>query len=206
MPPRIRNAFCFTLNNYTQPEYDDLCAFPHTYIVIGKERAPNTDTPHLQGYVRFAARPSKSLSSLRARFPRCHWEVAISDSQSNFVYCSKGGDFYEHGERDGGVVAAEGRRRGGETTLAKYELARTNAQAGKFAEIPADLFLRHYSAIRAIHRDFRVAPPPVIVSSTTGSTESPVPARLAVRGLAFRAPSPNSVTSGGTGTKKRRRS
>lgn len=49
-------AWCFTINNYTQADIDAILALDHSRIMrlaVGKEVAPSTGTPHLQGYVRF---------------------------------------------------------------------------------------------------------------------------------------------------------
>ena len=53
---RYRNCV-FTLNNYTDSHLHAITEATTTgkisYLVIGKERAPTTGTPHLQGYVEF---------------------------------------------------------------------------------------------------------------------------------------------------------
>lgn len=54
-PTRRKNGarysrFCFTLNNWTQEEYEDLTSRQVKWMVIGKEVGDN-GTPHLQGCV-----------------------------------------------------------------------------------------------------------------------------------------------------------
>ena len=64
---RTRN-FCFTLNNYTEDVYQALLAVECKYVCIGKEIAPETATPHLQGFIVFKnARTLASLKKLDAR-------------------------------------------------------------------------------------------------------------------------------------------
>lgn len=46
-------AWCFTLNNYTDEEIRRLESLECERLVVGKEVAPTTGTPHLQGYIRF---------------------------------------------------------------------------------------------------------------------------------------------------------
>ena len=61
-----RNAACFTLNNYTDQEIDDLKSNDKvTYLIFGYEEGEN-HTPHLQGYVelnrRYSLKVFKKLS------------------------------------------------------------------------------------------------------------------------------------------------
>ncbi len=49
--PRKSKHWCFTINNYTS---DDIPVSDQIqYIILGKEVAPDTGTPHYQGYVVF---------------------------------------------------------------------------------------------------------------------------------------------------------
>lgn len=64
------------------------------YAVFGRETAPTTATPHLQGGVRFK-RPQRARA-VRRLFPGCHVERAHSPS-SLFAYCKKEGDYVEFG-------------------------------------------------------------------------------------------------------------
>lgn len=46
--------FCFTLNNYTEDDIKKLQEYAQEwtqFAIIGKEIAPTTGTPHLQGYM-----------------------------------------------------------------------------------------------------------------------------------------------------------
>lgn len=48
------NGWCFTLNNWTEEEYSSIVHnidADNFWYVIGKEIAPTTGTPHLQGYI-----------------------------------------------------------------------------------------------------------------------------------------------------------
>ena len=50
--------WCFTLNNYTDEDLQQLRGVVPSkcrYIVFGREVAPETETPHLQGYLELGA-------------------------------------------------------------------------------------------------------------------------------------------------------
>lgn len=100
-------GFCFTINNYVDGEIQ---ALRHTfermagaYLILGKEVAPTTGTPHLQGYVHFPSQ--RTWSAVRSTFNRLigagrtHLELARGSPLDNIRYCEKGGDFSEMGER-----------------------------------------------------------------------------------------------------------
>jgi len=96
--PTPKKAYCFTLNNYTQDEYDHIHRFlgsEASYGIVGKETGAS-GTPHLQGYVLF--KKSYQFRSIKDRLnPRCHIEVANGDAFSNRTYCSKDGNYVEYG-------------------------------------------------------------------------------------------------------------
>lgn len=87
-------AWCFTINNPTEEDEAALRALGDEKVarlVVGREVAPTTGTPHLQGYVRFhkSARRKQVVLYLggRARVvPRNGSEEQAAD------YCLKDGD------------------------------------------------------------------------------------------------------------------
>lgn len=92
----VGKSWCFTLNNYTADDEDNLQQLDCRFILYGHEIAPTTGTPHLQGYVVWNA--SKRLSGCRVQNPRCNWLLCKGDSTSNIKYCSKGTDIYRRGD------------------------------------------------------------------------------------------------------------
>lgn len=91
----------FTVNNWTEADEAALILFLNShsvaYGIFGKEVA-TTGTPHLQGYVRF--RYGVRFGGVQRRLPSgAHIERARRGDDANYVYCSKGGDFTEFGER-----------------------------------------------------------------------------------------------------------
>jgi hypothetical protein len=89
--------FCFTLNNYTDQEYEQLCESLGTmeYGIVAKELAPNTGTPHLQGY--FRSKNMKSLKQIHSLPGMSRTAVfgCKGTEKQNRDYCIKGGDFIE---------------------------------------------------------------------------------------------------------------
>lgn len=81
-------AWCFTLNNYTDEELAHMAKCVGKWI-IGKEVAPETGTPHLQGYVEFPN--ARRLGGVKKLVTRAHWELAVADKLSNIKYCRKEG-------------------------------------------------------------------------------------------------------------------
>lgn len=89
-------AYCFTINNYNDDDIARLDSVDCQYIVYGREVAPTTGTPHLQGYVHFSA--GKSVSAAR-KLVKGHLTPAKGTAEQNFDYCTKEGKFTERGDR-----------------------------------------------------------------------------------------------------------
>lgn len=93
---------CFTLNNYTDDEYEVISNIECAYIVIGKE-VGESGTPHLQGYVEFKG--GKRFSTLKKICERIHWEVRRGTAVQASDYCKKEGNFIEKG-----TISNQGKR------------------------------------------------------------------------------------------------
>jgi len=118
------------------------------YLLAGFEKAPTTGQDHVQGYVQLTSRARRS--QLSKIVPRCHFEPARGDDQANYDYCTKSKDFVEWGERksiNGGVREQE-----------RWARARAAATAGNLEAIPDQIFVAHYSSVRAIAKDYMVTP------------------------------------------------
>ncbi len=100
--PRINpaNAWCFTLNNYTENEYGALVqlfsSVADEYLwIVGKEVGAS-GTPHLQGYIKKRTgrfRPLPKFAVLRDGTQCMHFEKAKGNQSQNYKYCSKDGAF-----------------------------------------------------------------------------------------------------------------
>lgn len=86
---RVRR-FCFTINNYTDdttPVFDDKKI---AYLIFGKEVAPTTGTPHLQGYIELKnPHTIKGLHKYLKGFSTASFRIANGTSSQNITYCSK---------------------------------------------------------------------------------------------------------------------
>lgn len=98
-----------TLNNYSQEEYDSIVKEMKEaccYFIIGKEKAPSSLTPHLQGF--FQLKKKQSLKRVKQQFSaRAHFEKRSRNSTPLQAsdYCKKDGDFLEFG-----VISSAGKR------------------------------------------------------------------------------------------------
>lgn len=87
-------SWIFTLNNYTDEEVEHLLSNfqeKSCNYILGKEVAPSTGTPHIQGFVRY--RNPISSNSMKSLNARMHFEKAKGNLLSNYKYCSKEGNF-----------------------------------------------------------------------------------------------------------------
>jgi len=98
---RFRN-WCFTLNNYSDDEYEEVWNTKCKYLVIGKEIGEN-GTPHLQGYIEFEN--GKTLTAIKKINSRIHWESRRGTSKQASDYCKKDNNFKEQG-----MIASQGHR------------------------------------------------------------------------------------------------
>lgn len=109
-------SFVFTANNWT-PEHEakiqkQLNAGRFLYVIYGKEEAPTTGTPHLQGYLwsneerivqnvasllRPKGGPGVDVRTPGPNQPPSYW--IDDDGVHEIGYCKKGGDWVEFGER-----------------------------------------------------------------------------------------------------------
>lgn len=104
MPRQISpsNAWVFTLNNYTEQEYEFLSSefrnkSEKYFYIVGKE-VGESGTPHLQGYIALKDkkkkfRPLPTFAVKRNGKNAMHFERARGNREQNYKYCSKEGNF-----------------------------------------------------------------------------------------------------------------
>lgn len=138
----------FVVNNYTDQDLVDIPLWDTKYHHFGKEVAPTTGTPHLQGYAIF--KQPLRLSALKKLHARAKWIPAIGNTQQNIVYSGKDGEFFSFGTPPKEKGPAERER---------WEAARTAAKEGRLDDIPADIYMRYYRTIKEIKKDHMIKPP-----------------------------------------------
>lgn len=87
----------FTWNNYDDASIAHLAALDCKYLVYGRELAPTTGTPHLQGTVVF--RSEKSMRQMKKMIDDKIWCACCKSLFKSIVYCLKDGDSTEMGVR-----------------------------------------------------------------------------------------------------------
>jgi len=142
-------GFVFTLNNYTNDDIDRLTKLVCKYCIWGKETAPETGTPHLQGYVYFAS--AKTLSAAKkAISTRCHLESQRGTFDQAIEYCKKAGDWTEIGSKP------LNQKEKGESEIARWDKAKEIAiSGGDLKTIPSDIYIRCYGNLKRIAMEHR---------------------------------------------------
>lgn len=93
------SRFVFTVNNWTQEEWDSLkqTAIQMKWWIMGKEKAPDTGTPHLQGACVIGKQLAMTSIKKLPGLERAHLEMMRGSPIQSREYCTKDGDFFEHG-------------------------------------------------------------------------------------------------------------
>lgn len=144
---KVYRCFLFTWNNYDESSIEYLRSeiVPKSkYVIWGKEIAPNTGTPHLQGFVQFPNQ--KSVGACIKLFPGNHITPVTVDNGCA-KYSTKDGDYEEHGVRP--MTPKEK----GAREIERWERTRNLAKAGTIEEVDADIYLRMYRTLKEIAKD-----------------------------------------------------
>ena len=137
MSKRSRD-FCFTWNNYTEEQYNAVCAWDCKYLVVGKE-VGESQTPHLQGYVSFV-NPT-SFAGLKKLSATAHWEVRKKTPVQASDYCKKDGQFFEKG------TLPLSPKEKGEGEIKRWSEALLCVQEGRLEDVPSDILCVHLKSV-----------------------------------------------------------
>ena len=144
--------WCFTVNNYTPQDEELLHNIESKYLIYGYEVAPNTGTPHLQGYIYFAnARFGHQVAKLLPY--GAHIEKRMARNVDAAIdYCTKNGTnerYFEQGERP--CSQEEKGRRGKEAAAWAIAKAREGDMAAIEEEQPR-IFLQYEAKLESLYR------------------------------------------------------
>lgn len=132
---------CFTLNNYTQEEYDFLftCKL-FRYAILGKEIG-ESDTPHIQGYAVLTKR--MRLNALKKELGnRIHFESRKGTHEQARDYCKKDDNYVEIGEPP---------KQGNRTDLAIAIDTLKNNGLKRVAEEHPEVFVKYSRGLRDLN-------------------------------------------------------
>lgn len=153
MPEVKRRDYCFTINNYTDADLDQLRTLADSdkvrYVIYGKE-VGESGTPHIQGYVYF--RNQTVFSTLQKFITRAAIFACRGSPDQNIAYCSKEGDFIEKGDKP------VSQKRRGEMGKEYWEEQLTLAKKGRVEQCDPKLQITHFNALNGIAA--RYAPMP----------------------------------------------
>lgn len=99
-------AWCFTIHNYTEENYEHIKSVECRYLIIAKEKGESEKTDHLQGYIEFDTQ--RTMGGIKKLFKNntVHLEVRRGTAQQAREYCTKENEFFEKGE-----ISNQGQRR-----------------------------------------------------------------------------------------------
>lgn len=141
-------GFTFTINNYTDDTFRMLSLLEAKYVIYGKEIAPSTGTPHLQGYVHFEN--AKTLRSTIKKLPGAHVEVRQGTLEQAINYCKKENNYTEFG------TAPLSQEQKGLLGKEVYQEAWDLAKQGRIEDVKPKIRLVYYSTLKQICKDFHV--------------------------------------------------
>lgn len=138
----------FTINNYTDETTAKLetAASFMRYLVYGKEIAPSTGTPHLQGFLYLRKKTRLNAVKNLIQCETAHLEIAKGSAEQAADYCKKDKNFKEFG-----ICPKEGST----TTQEKWENAYTAAKENRLDDIPRDLYIRYMRTFETIALRYR---------------------------------------------------
>lgn len=154
-------SWILTLNNWTIVNYQAIRALAGiVYGVLGKEIAPETKTPHLQGYL-YLKNPT-TLRALKRKITKSkggtpHLEIARGTPQQNRKYCTKGkpylilhSSFVENDYEEWGQLPRPGARSDIQGLLKAARKTNNNTELWK--KFPQEM-TKYYKAVERMRTD-----------------------------------------------------
>jgi len=168
---------CFTLNNWTPQEYNDLCAFKATWMIIGKEVGDN-GTPHLQGAAILGSQMTLATLKKVPGFRRAHIENMYGSPEKNEAYCSK----QDPSPFVKGTLPKPGRRNDLESAYASLAGGATMRQMAEEHGVEVIKYHKGLIAVRSLLVEARTEAPKVVwLFGPTGIGKSRVTIEFATK-------------------------
>ena len=95
--------YCFTLHNWTQDELNKMIKIANSaceIYVFGKEICPETERPHIQGYINLKKKKSWEATKKLFGLDRLHIESCNGSEKANIEYCMEDGDYITNIKED----------------------------------------------------------------------------------------------------------
>lgn len=157
--PKAR-YWCFTIFARAEEEHDwefgheEPIPFVGTYLVYQLERAPETHSLHLQGYVQFKQQCRMTTVKNKFHRPDMHLEIPHGTPQENKVYCTKE-DSRIRGPWEHGEISTQGKRTDWAEVQAMVKAGNTDAEILE----RAPNFAAHARGIEFLRATFPQRPP-----------------------------------------------
>lgn len=136
-------SYIVVINNYTEEDVKKFKTTKSRYKVFGYEIGKKSKIPHMQGYIYFSS--AKLFSSMKRRFPTAHIEPAEGDAQSNRVYSTKDGHFWEKGN-----IPKQGRRTDLDSIVELVQNNATNYEIAKKRPKTYMMYSKHINVLRDV--------------------------------------------------------
>ncbi|ADU77013.1 Rep protein [Cyclovirus NGchicken15/NGA/2009] len=147
MPRQTVRRFVFTWNNYPIEAYDKcekyLTKFCK-YGIVGEEIAPETGTPHLQGFCNLH-KPTRFSTIKKHLDNSIHIEKANGSDIDNQKYCSKSGIFFETGQ-----PSKQGQR--SDLAVVSNKILEGSTTIRDIATQHPETYIRYFRGIRELQR------------------------------------------------------
>ncbi|AGA18423.1 hypothetical protein [uncultured marine virus] len=154
--------YIFTCNNYDDSQISEIQKFCESlkkdgstkviYCIYGKEVAPTTGTPHLQGFIMLRDQMTMSALNKKCFLNRASFKVARGTVSQNVKYCGKEDNVTEYGDRAAAEVA-QGARSDLETICTQIK---EGATLKRIAEEHPSQFVRYHRGFAALRTQLSV--------------------------------------------------
>lgn len=171
------SRFVFTVNNYSDDDFENIKRLEVKWIVCGKEKG-DSGTPHLQGAVIIGKQVSFSTIKTWPGLERAHIEPMRGSPQDSLDYCTK----EDSNAFVKGTLPSPGKRNDVHQAVARIRAGESLQQlaADDDGAVAVVKFYRGLTVLRSIVRPRRTSPPIVHwLYGTTGTGKTRTAVELA---------------------------